>query len=344
MFNKRDDDRADEIEPAPWDERPVIGTSHGLPWWQAMLLAFGLALFIAVVDLQFNDSLTWLFRGAYFVGCVAAVCWVQRGSLFAPMVQPPLVLAAIVPTVMVFGSSAQSSGSGLKDILFGYGMPLINDFPVMGFTTAATLLAGFARMYFQRDPDRVPGEGGTHLPLPSLDMLGKFGRFRRRDDDVDPAEETTIAAPPRGQRPTRDSEPGGAPPRRPAPGAPRQADANHEQVRVREPVEPPPARRPAAPAGSSGPTQRPPRTPPPERRPSQGTRRREPVDPARRPPAEGQDAPRRAQPKPPQGPPPSSAQPPRRRPDQPQQPGEPPRTPRRQPPPPRRKPWDPERG
>ncbi|MPY79337.1 MAG: hypothetical protein GEV04_12780 [Actinophytocola sp.] len=349
-ISKRDDDRADETEPAPWHERPVIGTSQGLPWWQAILLAFGLTLFAAVVDLQFNDKLTVLFQGAYFVACLAAVGWVRRDSLFGPMVQPPLILVVIVPGIMLF-SSQGPKGSGMKDILLGYGMPVINGFPTMAITTGVTVAAGLARLFLQRDPDHAEADDDPDPVSPKsplLDRLRKAIPIPGRDPDADrePMRGSEPGEPPQGRRGAESPAPGRRPPAPPGPGAA------------------PPGRHP------SGPTQRPPRMPPPERRPeAPGAgppppgRRRAPSEPVRRR-TRGEAAeppPRRAQPKPPPGsqpppagpppagPPPAGGQPPggqppRRRPSRPAPPPEDqPYPPRRQPPP-RRRSWDPDQG
>ena len=76
----RRSDPEQDAEPA-WDERSILGKSRGLPWWGAVLLAFVLAAIAAAFDMQRQDSLGRVFQGAYFVGCVAAICLVRRRSL-----------------------------------------------------------------------------------------------------------------------------------------------------------------------------------------------------------------------------------------------------------------------
>ncbi|WP_054054655.1 DUF6542 domain-containing protein [Alloactinosynnema sp. L-07] len=139
------------MEPT-WDERPIFGRSRGLPWWGAVLLAFGLTLVAAVIDIQRQDTLGKIYQGAYILGCVAAVCLVRRRNLFGPIVQPPLVFAlTAVGTVLALAPA--SPGGGLKTLLFQVALPLTSNFPTMGITTAVVVAIGLGRLFLQRDPD-----------------------------------------------------------------------------------------------------------------------------------------------------------------------------------------------
>ncbi|TVT19119.1 hypothetical protein LWP59_33480 [Amycolatopsis acidiphila] len=144
------DPDADEVA-VPWDERPVVGERRGLPWWGAVLLAFGLALVGAIADMQLQNTLGWVFRICYFVGAVAAICAVQRRSIFGPMVQPPLVLAVTVPLVVLLVSGLPANSDTLAKAL-AVGTPLINGFPMMAITTGFTLAIGIVRLYRERNP------------------------------------------------------------------------------------------------------------------------------------------------------------------------------------------------
>ncbi|WP_312871894.1 DUF6542 domain-containing protein [Amycolatopsis acididurans] len=149
--DRQSDPDADEVA-VRWDERPVVGDRRGLPWWGAVLLAFGLAVIGAVADMQIQNSLGWVFKICYFVGSVGAVCAVQRRSLFGPMVQPPLILAITVPAVVLLVSGLPANSDTLSKILT-VGTPLINGFPTMAVTTGLTLVVGIVRLYRERDPD-----------------------------------------------------------------------------------------------------------------------------------------------------------------------------------------------
>ncbi|SFB59711.1 hypothetical protein SAMN05216266_12433 [Amycolatopsis marina] len=154
MIDIRDaqnDAEADDTE-VPWDELPIFGDRRGLPWWGAVLLAFGLAILGAGMNLQMQDSLGVLFQGCYFVGSVAAVAAVRRRNLFGPMVQPPLVLGFTVPAIVLLGSGLPENSDTLAKAL-AIGTPLINGFPTMAITTGVTLAIGIFRLYRERDPD-----------------------------------------------------------------------------------------------------------------------------------------------------------------------------------------------
>jgi hypothetical protein len=149
--DRQSDPDADEVA-VPWDARPVVGERRGLPWWGAILLAFGLAVVGAVADMQLQNTFGWTFRICYFVGAVAAICAVQRRSLFGPMVQPPLILAITVPGVVLLVSGLPANSDTLAKAL-AVGTPLINGFPTMAVTTGFTLAIGIFRLYRERNPD-----------------------------------------------------------------------------------------------------------------------------------------------------------------------------------------------
>jgi hypothetical protein len=135
-----------------WDDRPIIGQFRGLPWWAAVVLAFGMTAIAAFVDMQRQDSLGRIYQGAFVVGCVGAVCFVRRRSLFGPMVQPPLVFAVTAVGAVALLSPA-SSGGGLKALVISVALPLTSNFPTMGITTAVVVAIGLYRWWRERDPD-----------------------------------------------------------------------------------------------------------------------------------------------------------------------------------------------
>lgn len=169
-----------------------------------MLLAFGLALLAAVIDVERLGTLGKIYQGAYVLGCVAAICLVRRSNLFGPMVQPPLVFAVTaIGTILALGP--ETPGDGLKGLLFSVAMPLTSNFPTMGITTAVVVAIGVARVFLQRDPgatdeDDEPKPAVARRPRPQTP----------RDD-----EDLFAAKPPRRPRPAREEE-AARPPRRPA--------------------------------------------------------------------------------------------------------------------------------
>jgi hypothetical protein len=211
----RRSDPEEDAEPA-WSERSIFGKSRGLPWWGAVLLAFGLAAIAAAFDMQRADSLGRVYQGAYIVGCVAAICLVRRSSLFGPMVQPPLVFAVTAVAAVVLLAPDTGGDGGLKSLIFSVALPLTSNFPTMAITTGATVAIGLFRLYRERDPDlglrpreqrRAGRREADELEFGARDDTGS----RRRPE---PRGETGR----RGTDPTRRGERRGEPGRRGAPG------------------------------------------------------------------------------------------------------------------------------
>ncbi|HEU5472068.1 MAG TPA: DUF6542 domain-containing protein [Actinophytocola sp.] len=150
-------DRSSDLEDEPaelaWDERPVFGNFRGLPWWAAVLLAFGVAGIAAVVDIQRQGSLGRIYQVAYVLGCVLAVAWVRRRNLFGPIVQPPLVFAVTAIGAIVFLQSGSPLSGGVKALVFSVALPLTSNFPTMGVTTAIVVVIGVLRLWLQRNPN-----------------------------------------------------------------------------------------------------------------------------------------------------------------------------------------------
>jgi hypothetical protein len=121
----------------------------GIPWWAAVFCTLGLAAAGVFADIERLNRLGIVFQACYFLGCLLAVVVVQRKGLFAPMVQPPLILAVAVPGV-VLAAGAPPKGGGMLATVLAVGTPLINGFPTMAITTGFTLAIGILRMIIQR--------------------------------------------------------------------------------------------------------------------------------------------------------------------------------------------------
>lgn len=204
-----------------WDDRPIIGQFRGLPWWAAVLLAFGVTAIAAFVDMQRQDSLGRIYQGAFVVGCVVAICLVRRRSLFGPIVQPPLVFAITAIGAVVLLSQKAAAG-GLKGLILSVALPLTSNFPTMGITTAVVVAIGVFRLWRERDPDpkvrpnklaseRASREGDVVLAEQPGQGTGGRGLRERLDSD-------RAAAPPRRGRPDPDGAPADEPPGRRMPG------------------------------------------------------------------------------------------------------------------------------
>jgi hypothetical protein len=258
-------DRPSDLDEEPaepaWDERPIVGTRRGLPWWGAVLLAFGLAAIAAWIDIQRQDSLGRIYQAAYVLGCLGAVALVRRRNLFGPMVQPPLVFAVTAIGAVVLNQPGSPFSAGLKQLLLSVALPLTSNFPTMAITTGAAVAIGLFRLWLQRDPNpRIRSNRAGREPVGALDA---------RPGRVDPASRRPRDRPP-VDGPGYD-RPHGGPPR------PRR-DASQRSGRDADRVD-----------------RDPPRTgrgqPPSAERPMRGDRR--PLDPDRRRRQPGPDQPRR---------------------------------------------------
>uniref|UniRef100_UPI000CD138DA DUF6542 domain-containing protein n=1 Tax=Amycolatopsis sp. CA-128772 TaxID=2073159 RepID=UPI000CD138DA len=214
--DRQSDPDADDV-PVPWDERPVVGSRRGLPWWAAVLVGLVLAIVGAVLGKPTQANIPVIFIVCYIAGAVIAVCAVRRRGLFGPMVMPPLVLAVTVPTVILLTSGSASGGDDLLSKALNIGTPLINSFPMMAITTGITLLIGFVRIFRERDPDAPKKLKNTDRPdeddeKPSSRAAATSAGGRPRPAGANRTGQTPLPA---GARRGRDGEP----PPRPRPPA-----------------------------------------------------------------------------------------------------------------------------
>ncbi|MBE8517493.1 hypothetical protein ILP97_08245 [Amycolatopsis sp. H6(2020)] len=266
--DRQSDPDADDV-PVTWDERPVVGSRRGLPWWAAVLVGLGLAIVGALLGKPSQGSIPLVFTVCYIAGAVIAVCAVKRRGLFGPMVMPPLVLAVTVPGVILLTSGSQ--GDDMLSKALNIGTPLINGFPTMAITTGITLLIGFVRIFRERDPDapkkgkkaderagerpKPAGSSRTgQTPLPQDARRGREGEPPRRPR---PPADGERRAPRQGAPAERDRST-----RKPPPAARRTPRPDEGDPRRREPRGDAPRRRPRPPEDG--------RDNPPPRRPSGG--------------------------------------------------------------------------
>lgn len=154
----------------------MLPTVLGIPPLAAVGLAFTFTAVGVFADLRRIGTVGAVFQTVFFVGCLLAVMWVRRRSLFAPMVQPPLLLAVTVPAVVLLDSEP-GPDAGVLDGLLSVGAPLVNTFPTMAATTVAVLVVGAARLVVQRprrervrppsdrrEPGRDAARGATRRP------------------------------------------------------------------------------------------------------------------------------------------------------------------------------------
>ncbi|NKE57900.1 hypothetical protein FXN61_14075, partial [Lentzea sp. PSKA42] len=210
-------DDVEDYEAVPWNYRAIFGSFKGVPWWAAILCALVPAFIGAFIDINSSKTVGWTFNAVFFVGALAGILLVQRRSLFAPMVQPPLILAATVPLLVMFTGGVQKGG--LASMAIGLGRPLIDSFPVMAVTTAVTVALGILRIVIQKDPNR-PSKDEVREAKAELKSRSKPAARKPKPARDDAAEDR-----PRRPRPEARSEgasarrprPEGAPARRPRP-------------------------------------------------------------------------------------------------------------------------------
>jgi hypothetical protein len=133
----------------PVADRSMLATVLGVRPIAAVGLAAALTAIGVLVDLTQTGNLGIVFTICHISGCVLAVIWVRRSGLFGPMVQPPLLVAAAVPAVVLLVGSPRP-GQGVAERLLVIGAPLVNAFPVMAWATGAVLAVGMLRIVLQR--------------------------------------------------------------------------------------------------------------------------------------------------------------------------------------------------
>jgi hypothetical protein len=133
----------------PMADRSLLPGVLGVPPIAAVGLAVALTAIGVFVDLTWVGNLSTVFTVCHIAGCVLAVAWVRRSGLFGPMVQPPLLVAAAVPVVVLLAGSPRP-GQGVAEQLLVIGAPLVNAFPVMATTTGIVLALGLLRVGLQR--------------------------------------------------------------------------------------------------------------------------------------------------------------------------------------------------
>lgn len=204
-----DDDDVEDYDAVPWNYRAIFGSFKGIPWWAAILSALVPAFIGAFIDINSSKTVGWTFIVVFFVGALAGILLVQRRSLFAPMVQPPLVLAATVPTLVLLTGGVQKGG--LTSMALGLSKPLIDSFPVMAVTTAVTVALGILRIFLQKDPNR-PSKDEVREAKAELKSRSKPAA--RKKPAREEAEDRPRRPRPEGT-PARRPRPEGAPARRP---------------------------------------------------------------------------------------------------------------------------------
>jgi len=226
------DDDIEDYDAVPWNYRAIFGSFKGVPWWAAILSALVPAFIGAFIDINSSKTVGWTFNAVFFLGALAGILLVQRRSLFAPMVQPPLILAATVPTLVLLTGGVQKGG--LSAMALGLGKPLIDSFPVMAITTGVTVALGIIRIVIQKDPNRPSRD---EVREAKADLKSRSKPAPRKPLREEAAEEERPRRPRPEGAPARRPRPEGAPARRPRPEGAARGERPAGQRRPRPPRE-----------------------------------------------------------------------------------------------------------
>jgi hypothetical protein len=199
-----------------------------MPWWGAVLTALALTAVGALFNELTSKTLGLPFQVLYTIGCVLAVTFVRRRSLFGPMVQPPLIMIIVAGVVLALFAGGASAGLAAKAIAIG--PPLIGNFPVMAIATVLTVVIGAIRLILQRKPrpdedeDFPPAARAVRREPSGREDRDPAGRDReppRREPAPRPAGARSRPAPPPArdrERPDRDRQQPPPPQRQVPPG------------------------------------------------------------------------------------------------------------------------------
>lgn len=123
-----------------------MSSMRGLPAWTAVLLTVAISLTGVAID-SLSGELGGAFTVAFFVGCILAVLMVSRRSLFVAGVQPPIVMAVLVPLVYVIAGVGGGSGLFSRTQIISIAIPLATRFPLMITTTIVVVALALIRAF-----------------------------------------------------------------------------------------------------------------------------------------------------------------------------------------------------
>jgi hypothetical protein len=130
-----------------------------MPWWGVVLMVVVLTAIGALADQSSLGKPGVVFLGCFALGCLLAVVLVERRSVFATMVQPPLLLVIVLSTVALAWDHDTSAGNTAR--LFAVAAPLVMSFPAMAITTAVVVVVGVLRVVLQRPYPKMSPQART---------------------------------------------------------------------------------------------------------------------------------------------------------------------------------------
>ena len=123
-----------------------MSSMRGLPAWTAVLLAVAISLTGVAID-SVRGDLGGGFTVGFFLGCVIAVLAVARRSVFVAGIQPPIIMALLVPLAYIVTGLGSGADLFSRTQIISIALPLATRFPLMITTTliviAIALVRGF---------------------------------------------------------------------------------------------------------------------------------------------------------------------------------------------------------
>ena len=144
----------------PAEDRSVLSSLRGLPAWTAVLLAAAISLTGVAID-SLSGELGAAFTVAFFVGCVLAVMAVARRSLFVAGVQPPIMMAVLVPLVYVIAGVGAGAELFSRSQIIAIALPLATRFPLMIATTVVVVALALIRAFVLEPRTSRPAPRGA---------------------------------------------------------------------------------------------------------------------------------------------------------------------------------------
>lgn len=119
---------------------------RGLPAWTAVLLAVAISLTGVALD-SGSGELGAAFTVAFFLGCVIPVLAVARRSVFVAAVQPPIIMALVVPLSQVIAGMGGGAELFSRSQIVSIALPLVTRFPLMITTTLVVAALALIRAF-----------------------------------------------------------------------------------------------------------------------------------------------------------------------------------------------------
>lgn len=143
-----------------------MSTMRGLPAWTATLLAVAIALTGVAID-SASGELGTGFTVAFFAGCLISVLAVARRSLFVAGVQPPIIMAALVPLSSVIAGAGLTTDLFSRTQLISIVLPLATRFPLMLATTIVVVALALIRAFILEPRGARPAPARGPRPAPA---------------------------------------------------------------------------------------------------------------------------------------------------------------------------------